>query len=141
MRGFRDLVPFGRRDLFDLDEFFNLPAVGTFFPFENRGMRVDVRDAGENLVVEAELPGFSKEEIDISLHDNYLTITAEKKGEVEQEQEGFLRKERVFSKQQRTFALPSQVDEENVQAAYEAGVLSISLPKTEKRLGRKIDIQ
>jgi len=143
VRGFRGLVPFGRRDLFDFDwdEFFTFPAVGTFFPIESRGIRVDVKDQGSDIFVEAELPGFDKDEIEITLRDNYLTIQAERKQEVNEEKEGFIRKERSYGKLQRTVTIPYEINPDAVEAKYQAGVLKIKLPKVaSKQSGRKIDI-
>jgi len=144
LRNLRSLIPFGRRDLFDFDwdEFFSFPAIGTFFPVEGRGIRVDVRDTGEDLLVEAELPGFEKDEIEVTLKDNYLTIQAERKEVVEEEKEGYLRRERSYGKLQRSFTLPCEVDADKVEAKYEAGVLKIKLPKVATgQAGRRINIE
>ncbi|HBT20900.1 MAG TPA: hypothetical protein DEA47_06030 [Peptococcaceae bacterium] len=143
MRGFRDLVPFGRKDLFDFDwdEFFSFPAIGTFFPIESRGIRADVKDLGSELLVEAELPGFEKDEIEITLRDNYLTIQAERKEELNEEKEGFIRRERSYGKLQRTIALPYEIDADKVEAKYQNGILKIKLPKVEsEKSGRRINI-
>ena len=92
---------------------------------------LDVHDEKDNLVVQVELPGMKKDEIDISLHDGVLTVSGERKTEREQKEGETFRSERYFGKFQRSVTLPSQVDSAKVQAAYKDGVLTVSLPKAE----------
>jgi HSP20 family protein len=102
---------------------------------------VDIREDGDHLVVEAELPGFKKDEVDITLENQTLTISAEKKEENKQEVKGeYLLNERRYSRFLRSFTLPPTVDEKSVQAKLENGVLTVSLSKREETKPRKISV-
>lgn len=100
---------------------------------------VDIREDGDHLVVEAELPGFKKDEVDITLENQTLTISAEKKEEQEMKGE-YLLNERRYSRFLRSFTLPPTVDEKSVQAKLENGVLTVSLSKREETKPRKISV-
>jgi HSP20 family protein len=101
---------------------------------------LDVHDEKDNLVVQVELPGMKKDEIDISLHDGVLTVTGERKSEREQKEGETFRSERYFGKFQRSITLPSQVDSGKVKAAYKDGVLTVSLPKAEAAKPKQIAV-
>ena len=101
---------------------------------------VDVREDGDHFYVEAELPGFKKNEIDITLENQTLTITAERGGEEKQEKGEYLLQERRFSRFQRSFTLPPTVDEGKVDAKLQDGVLHIPLNKREETKPRKIQV-
>ncbi|QOV88233.1 Hsp20/alpha crystallin family protein [Humisphaera borealis] len=102
---------------------------------------VDIREDGDTLVVEAELPGFRKEEVDITLENQTLTISAEKKEERRDEKKGdYLLNERRYSRFLRSFTLPPTVDEKTVNARLEDGVLTVSLNKREETKPRKIAV-
>jgi HSP20 family protein len=101
---------------------------------------LDVHDEKDNLVVQVELPGMKKDEIDISLHDGALTVSGERKSEREQKEGETFRSERFFGKFQRSVTLPSQVDTDKVQAAYKDGVLTVSLPKAEAAKPKQIAV-
>ena len=101
---------------------------------------VDIREDGDSLVVEAELPGFKKEEVDITLENQTLTISAERKEEHKEEQKGeYLLNERRYSRFLRSFTLPT-VDEKSVQAKLEDGALTVALNKREETKPRKIAV-
>ena len=95
-------------------------------------MSMDVADHGEEYVVTADLPGFEKEDIDVSLREDQLTIRAEHAEEREEGDEGdgqYLRKERRHQSTRRSVTLPGEVDEQGVSAQYRNGVLTVTLPK------------
>jgi HSP20 family protein len=103
---------------------------------------VDVLEDADHVYVEAELPGFTKKDIDITMENQTLTITAERK---EQRKEGekdgdYLLRERRYHRFQRSFMLPQTVDEQNVQAKLDEGVLKITLNKKEESKPRKIQV-
>ena len=85
-----------------------------------------------------ELPGLKKEEIEISLHDDTLTISGERKREESSEQE-FLT-ERLYGKFQRSLTLPTAVDAEKVKASYKDGLLQVVLPKAEEAKPKQIEV-
>ncbi|WP_435156080.1 archaeal heat shock protein Hsp14 [Haladaptatus sp. DFWS20] len=90
---------------------------------------VDVADQGDQFLVTADLPGFEKDDIDITLRDNRLRIAAEHESEIEEGDEEYLRQERSQRSMSRTISLPDPVDESNVSAEYRNGVLTVKLPK------------
>ena len=105
---------------------------------------VDVREDGDRLIVEAELPGYKKEEVDINIENQVLTITAEHKEEDKQEkpqEKGqWLLRERSYSRFQRSFTLPPTVDSQSVQAKLNEGILTVTLTKREDAKPRRITV-
>jgi HSP20 family protein len=113
---------------------------------------VDVRENGDHLVVEAELPGFKKDDVDITLENQTLTITAQKREETpapqqaggqqgkQQDRGNYLLRERRYSRFQRSFTLPDTVDDQSVDAKLQDGVLTITLNKRPETKPRKIQV-
>lgn len=127
------MTPFGKRD-YDLFDMFDDFGRGFFAPPEHRKhIRTDIRDEGDKYVMEAELPGFSKEDISIDLTDDMLTLSAAHKNESdEKDQNGrYIRRERSFGSYQRSFDL-SGIDADAVTAEYRSGVLTLNLPKKQQ---------
>lgn len=110
-------------------------------PRESQVPYVDVIDREKDIVVTVDLPGVDKNDIRINVRDNTLEISAEKKTAREHEDEGYLRRERGYSRFYRTIRLPTQVDEARAQAGFNNGVLEITLPKAEKKAGSNIPIK
>ncbi len=90
---------------------------------------VDVRENDTEIVVEAELPGMEQDDVDISLRDGVLTVKGEKKSERVEDRDDVHVAERSYGSFSRSFRLPETVDEENVAAALDNGVLRVTLPK------------
>jgi HSP20 family protein len=88
-----------------------------------------------------EIPGLRSEDVKLSLENNVLTISGEKRQEAEERNERVHRYERRYGSFERTFALPSTIDPEQIQATYEHGVLTVTLPKAEKARPREIPVQ
>ena len=103
---------------------------------------VDVREDADHIYVEAELPGFKKEEVDITLENQQLTIAAERNEESgDQARKGdHLLRERRYTRFLRSFTLPPTVDEQTVNAKLNDGVLTITLNKREETKPRKISV-
>ena len=101
---------------------------------------VDVRETDESFVFTAELPGLSKNDVSITLEDNVLTLTGERKFDSEESKNEFRRIERSYGRFTRSFTLPSEVDNDKVVAKYGDGILAVTVPKTEKTKPRKIKI-
>lgn len=121
---FLDMTPFWRdRELF-----------GGWSP------ALDVWQDNDNLYVRAELPGLKKDDINISLHDGMLSISGERRHEEKVEEGQVFRNERYFGKFHRSVALPTLVDAGKVKAAYEDGILHITLPKAEEAKPKQISI-
>lgn len=105
------------------------------------GYRVDVREDSEHVYVEAELPGLASEDIEITLDDGTMTIAGEKKFEREESQENYTVRERRYGKFNRTFELPSVVDEDQVRATLKDGVLLVTLDKREELKPKRIEVK
>ncbi len=101
---------------------------------------LDVTRTGDDVVVKASLPGVKKENVDVTIEDNVLTIRAEIAEEGERENAGYLLKERRSGSFYRAVRLPETVDSENAKSAYGDGVLTITLPKLEEKKARKLSI-
>ena len=101
---------------------------------------IDIYDSKDNILVRADLPGLSKDEIDISVQNDTLTIRGGKKHESEHKEKEYLRKERFYGSFYRSIALPSTVDSLKVTATYKNGVLELVLPKKEEAKPKQIKV-
>lgn len=128
-----------------IDRFFSDPMF-RFFEEPGRHLEtrswtpaVDIYEAGGEIVFNMELPGFEKNELDINVENNRLTVSGER---VFKEQEGkdFHRVERWYGKFQRSFQLPSTVDVDNISANLKNGLLTLTIPKREEAKPRQIKV-
>lgn len=101
---------------------------------------LDVYEQKDNVVIRAELPGMKKEDIEVSLHDNVLSISGERKQEETHKDADMYRSERYFGRFQRTVTLPTRVSADKIKAQYKDGVLTVNLPKAEEAKPKHIDI-
>jgi HSP20 family protein len=90
--------------------------------------RTDIKDSGEKFVIEAELPGFNKEDIKVDYSGNYLTISALRESITKEENENFLRQERHFGEFIRRFYVEN-IDENAIDATFKNGILTLNCPK------------
>ncbi len=90
---------------------------------------VDIVEDKENITVKADVPGMSKDQIEVLVEKGALIIKGEKKQEKETKEKGLVRSERYEGRFYRSFGLPAEVDEKSVRANYKDGVLEITLPK------------
>ena len=125
------MIPFDRSDnnIFDLFDNFEKQ----FFNNTNASLpafRTDIRDAGDKFILEAELPGFNKEDIKLDVKDGILTITAEHKEQNDQKDEkgSYIRRERRYGSFTRSFDITG-IDEGSITASYQNGILELNLPK------------
>lgn len=121
-----ELTPYStRRSVYDP---FNL--FSDFFGTNNAPMelRTDITDKGDSFVLEADLPGFKKDDIRIDLENDRLTIKAERRSEHEDNKNGCIRRERHFGSFERSFDV-SGIDTSGIKANYTDGVLTLTLPK------------
>lgn len=125
-----DLMPFERRTR-NLSNFFDAFDKTFFsdFPASFSEIRTDIIDQGDKFLLQAELPGFDKEDIKIDLNGDTLSISAEHKAESEEKKEdGYVRRERRYGSFARSFDV-SGIDVEKISAAYKNGVLELELPR------------
>ncbi|OQK15682.1 heat-shock protein Hsp20 [Methyloprofundus sedimenti] len=111
--------------------------------FEKSFPKVDIIDHDKEIEVQAALPGVKKEDLDISIHNQLLTIKASHKTETEEKKdEGkYFRREISRGEFQRTVALPDSVDNENVSASFNDGILTVTIPKCEKSKCKNIEVK
>ena len=102
-------------------------------------MKCDIYEKGGIYHIEMDIPGFKKDEISVETKDGYLTITAEKKEEVNEDdkEKKYIRRERTYGKYQRSFYL-GDLDEEKIDASFENGMLKIEVPKKEEVDSKKV---
>ena len=101
---------------------------------------VDVYEKDDTYVVKAELPGVKKDDIDVSVSGDTLTIKGERKDETETKEENCYLAERSYGSFMRSMALPSTVDADNIEANYDDGVLEVKLPKSSKEESKKVKV-
>lgn len=139
-----EMMPFEWNHTNDLlDSFANFER--NFFGNTGRSFNTDIQDTGKEYVLEAELPGFNKEDIHVDVQDGVLTISAkheEKQDEKDEKSGKYVRRERRYGSYQRSFNL-NGVDAKNIQGAYENGVLKLTLPKEQPAVPEthRIEIQ
>ena len=117
------------------------PSLGELAPLEVRMPKVDVIDRDDEVLVRAELPGVEKDNLDVSISDNSVTIKGETKRETKEENGEYYRCEISQGAFSRTVALPDYVDTEKCAAKFKDGVLELILPKIEKAKRRSIKIE
>ncbi len=101
---------------------------------------VDIYETDDGLVIKAELPGVSKDDVSIDVHQNTLILRGERKHEAAVQDERYYRRECAYGPFQRSFVLPTMVDQEKVQATFKDGVLELHLPKSEAAKPKRIAI-
>ncbi len=105
-------------------------------------MKTDIRETENAYILEADLPGFSREDIHAEIKNGYLTIRAEHKSENEDKNKTYLRRERTYGTFSRTFDLEG-IDAEAIEASFKDGVLTLNLPKLQpkKEEARQVEIK
>lgn len=119
--------------MFDpFDAFFNTPMPSASTPTL---MRTDIKETESGFEMTIDLPGFKKEDVQAELKDGYLTITAQTQSESEdKDEEGtYVRKERFSGKCSRTFYVGDDIEEDDIKAKFEDGVLKIAVPKKQEQ--------
>ena len=119
------------------DDFFNEDFFSPAARHANGGaaiMHTDIRETENGYIIDMELPGFRKEDVEVELKEGYLTVRAEHKTEKEEEaKEGhYIRKERYYGNFARNFYVGETVTEEDIKAAFKDGILTLNVPKKEK---------
>ena len=113
------------KDLFEGDEFFPRR--------ESAIMKTDIKEKKDKYIIEMDLPGYEKENINITLKDGYLEVSAEVNKEDDKEDEKFVHKERYYGHCARSFYVGDQIKEEDILAEFKNGILKINIPKKDER--------
>ena len=137
----RDNGVFGLFDPF-FDDFFDFPNFRTPSRKENNFMKKDVKECDKDYKLEIEMPGYDKKDINLSLDNGYLTVSAKKEFSEEEkdEENNYIRRERRFGSCTRSFYV-GEVREEEINAKLENGVLNIIIPKEIKKIETKKNIE
>lgn len=102
--------------------------------------RVDVYEKDNNIVIEAEIPGAKKEDIEVKVKDNAVVVKGEVKREEEKKEENYYRSERFYGKFERVLPLPTDVKVEEAKATFENGILKLTIPKATQEKEVKVEI-
>lgn len=101
---------------------------------------LDVFEDEDKVCVQLEVPGMKKEDFDIALQDEVLTVSGERKADTEHREGESFRSERIFGSFSRSITLPSPVKDDQVTASYQDGILTVTLPKAEEAKPKKIQV-
>ncbi len=132
-----------RRDMNRMfDEFFrgDVLADETFFG-RDWSPAVDVVENNDSYILKAELPGMNKDDVKITLENNILTIRGEKKNEMEKKEQNVHRVERSYGMFERSFTIPGSIKANEIDAQYNNGILTLTLPKAEEAKPKLIDVK
>lgn len=131
-----------KRNEFDLfDEMFMDPF---FDRKEVRTMRTDIKEVDDNYVIEVDLPGYDKENIDIEMENGYLKVSAKVNETIDKsdEKEKYIHKERFYGECSRSFYVGDNLKEEDIKASFKNGILVLTFPKEQqKQIEEKRKIQ
>jgi len=105
--------------------------------------KIDISEDEKNIYVDSELPGIKKNDLKISLNDNILTISGEKKNEREEKNKSIFRAERTYGSFSRSFTIPGEINPDTIDAKFEDGILKIVIEKIKERKvsGRLINVK
>ncbi|MCG4579190.1 heat shock protein Hsp18 [Clostridium cochlearium] len=144
-----DMIPFRRNNpikrgaYFDdfFDNFFNNDFLVPI-KFPKNDFRADLKETDDEYIIEADLPGISKDAVKVNYSNNNIIISAKREDIVEDKGENYIRRERSYGEFKRAFYVDN-VDENNIRASFNDGVLKINLPKLEKdkKIGKQIEIE
>jgi HSP20 family protein len=144
----KDLVSYDPLDrFFDIREDFDSVMKdflrGFSVPVSSRAVfpLADVKEDEDKYTVTVEVPGIDKKDLKIKVKENSLLVEGEKKEETREENESYLRVERSYGNFRRAFSFASDLDEKKVNAEFKDGILTITLPKTEKEKPKEIEIK
>lgn len=131
-----------KRNEFDLfDDMFIEPF---FDRKESRLMKTDIKEKSDNYIIDVDLPGYEKENIEIEMENGYLRVTAKTSKDIDEsnEEEKYIHKERFYGECSRSFYVGDDIKEEDIKAGFKNGILSLTIPKAqEKKLEEKKFIQ
>lgn len=120
-----------------------LPSLPKWFEGIEPSPSVDIFEEGDDIVVKTELPGMTKDDIEVNITENRITLSGEKKKEEKMEKKDYYRLERSYGSFRRSFDLPTEVQTDKAKASFKDGVLEVRIPKTEeaKKKVKKITIE
>ena len=147
------LIHYKQKGMDPFDELFNfnspqwglslLPVIDKGFGFEKNSAfpAIDITEEEKQVIVNVDVPGLKKEDINLSVEGSVLTITGERKSEEKKENGHFYRCERLYGRFERSIDVGTIIDQSKVQAKYRDGVLNITIPKTNGSQKKQIHIE
>lgn len=125
-----------------MDQLFNQTFNQTLMPAgaQTVSLPLDIRQTDEAYFIEASVPGFSPDEVEVTLDENVLTIRGERKTEKDETKGGYVRRERRQTSVFRQVGLPSEVKAEEITASFENGILTVMVPRAQKAQPRRIEV-
>ena len=103
--------------------------------------RVEVSEHKDKYQLSVELPGIDKKDVHVEVQNNTLSISGEKESAIEDQDENYHIRERVYGKFNRTFELPSRIEADKIDAKYNNGVLNLAIPKAEEAKPKQIEVK
>jgi HSP20 family protein len=135
MRFFDEMRDFFRSFYEDFPSWDELPSWSHEYP------AVDVREEKDRYRIEADLPGMTEKDVEVRVDNDVLTIASKKEEKREEKREGYLMRERRGASFARRFRIPSDVDQDRINANFKEGVLTLNLPRTGTAKSKLIDIK
>lgn len=136
------MIPRKRNDFDLFDEMF---GVDPFFERrDSKLMKTDIKEKKDKYIIDVDLPGYDKENIDLEIEDGYLKVTAKVDKNIDEsdEDERYIHQERYFGECSRSFYIGKDITEEDIKASFKNGILTLTIPKEEpKKLEEKKKIQ
>lgn len=133
------MIPRKRNDFDLFEDMFSDPF---FERKEAKIMKTDIKEKGNNYIIEVDLPGYDKENIEIEMENGYLKVTAKTNKDVDESDEKYIHQERFYGECSRSFYVGNSIKEDDVKASFKNGILSLCIPKEEqKKLEEKRKIQ
>ena len=136
------MIPRKRNDFDLFDEMFGMDPF-----FERRDaklMKTDIKEKGDKYIIDIDLPGYDKENIDLEIEDGYLKVSAKVDKNIDEsdEEEKYIHQERFYGECSRSFHIGKNTKEEDIKASFKKGILTLTIPKEEqKKLEEKKKIQ
>lgn len=123
-------------DMFGMDPFFERR--------DSKLMKTDIKEKGDKYIIDIDLPGYDKENIDLEIEDGYLKVSAKVDKNIDEsdEEEKYIHQERFYGECSRSFYIGKNIKEEDIKASFKKGILTLTIPKEEqKKLEEKKKIQ
>lgn len=134
-------IPFWRRQRHRPYSLMNMPWREHWLEQDTKQTTVNMIDTGKEYKISAEMPGVSKNDIDVSLTENNISICGETKTKIDEEKEGWVKRERSYSTLCRTMAFPEEVNPDKAEATLKDGILEIKVAKKTPTKGRNIPVK
>ena len=124
------MIPRKRNEFNLFEDIFDDPF---FEKRDSKLMRTDIKEKGENYIIDIDLPGYEKGNIEIELENGYLKVNAKVNKNIDDQNEKYIHKERFYWECSRSFYVGDNVKEEDIKAGFKNGILSLTFPKNEQK--------